>query len=78
MILPLTLSLFFSCSVLAFDHPRMEFDKFMLLHGKSYTNVEEEEKRFGYFMENLEKIEQHNSEGHGWLMGVTKFADISK
>merc|ERR1711874_281997 len=29
-------------------------------------------------MENLEKIEQHNSEGHGWLMGVTKFADISK
>ena len=78
MLLPLTLALVFSCSVLAFDHPRMEFEKFKLMHGKTYASLEEEETRFGHFMNNLEKIEQHNSEGHSWRMGVTKFADLSK
>ena len=78
MLLPLTLALVFSCSVFAFDHPRMEFEKFKLMHSKSYASLEEEETRFGHFMNNLEKIEQHNSEGHSWRMGVTKFADLSK
>ena len=78
MLLPLTLALVISCSVLAFDHPRMEFEKFKLMHGKTYASLEEEETRFGHFMNNLEKIEQHNSEGHSWRMGVTKFADLSK
>lgn len=78
MLLPLAFALVFSCSVLAFDHPRVEFEKFKLMHGKSYASLEEEETRFGHFFDNLEKIEQHNSEGHSWRMGVTKFADLTK
>ena len=57
---------------------RMEFEKFKRMHGKSYDTLEEEQMRIGHFMNNLEKIEQHNSEGHSWKMGVTKFADLSK
>ena len=41
-------------------------------------SLAEEELRFGQFKENLAKIEKHNSEGHSWRLGVTKFADLSK
>ena len=67
-----------SKSKVSFEHHRMEFEKFKRMHGKSYDTLEEEQMRFGHFMNNLEKIEQHNSEGHSWKMGVTKFADLSK
>merc|ERR1711971_969558 len=65
MMLPLAFALVFSCSVLAFDHPRVEFEKFKLMHGKNYASLEEEETRFGHFFDNLVKIEQHNSESPG-------------
>ena len=65
-------------SKVSFEHHRMEFEKFKQMHGRSYESLEEEQTRFGHFMNNLEKIEQHNSEGHTWRMGVTKFADLSK
>jgi len=78
MLLPFPLAFALVFSVLAFDHPRVEFEKFKLMHGKSYASLEEEETRFGHFFDNLEKIEQHNSEGHSWRMGVTKFADLTK
>ena len=58
--------------------PREEFSKFKLDHAKIYANIEEEEIRFHNFSNNLEKIEKHNSEGHSWRMGITKFADLSK
>ena len=65
-------------SKLSFEHHRKEFEKFKQMHGKSYASIEEEKTRFRHFINNLEKIEQHNSESHSWRMGVTKFADLSK
>ena len=57
---------------------RAEFESFKALHGKKYTSLNEEEKRFQYFKENLVKIERHNIEGHSWKLGITKFADLPK
>ena len=58
--------------------PRAEFAKFKVNHVKKYASSKEEETRFNIFAKNLEKIERHNSKGHSWRMGVTKFADLSK
>ena len=67
-----------SCCLAVSQDPVQEFAKFKTLHGKSYSSLAEEELRFGQFKENLAKIEKHNSEGHSWRLGVTKFADLSK
>ena len=58
--------------------PRAEFESFKHLHAKKYASFEEEEMRFQHFQDNLEKIEKHNSEGHSWRLGITKFADLPK
>lgn len=58
--------------------PRNEFTKFKTSFGKIYASKEEEERRFNLFSNNLKKIEKHNSKGHSWMMGITKFADLSK
>ena len=73
-ILPLLL---LSCLAQSLD-PQVEFARFKEVHGKSYASLAEEELRFGHFKDNLAKIEKHNSEGHSWSLGVTKFADLSK
>ena len=73
-ILPLLL---LSCLAQSLD-PQVEFARFKEVHGKSYASLAEEELRFGHFKDNLAKIEKHNSEGHSWRLGVTKFADLSK
>ena len=62
---------------LALD-PRSQFESFKLRANRTYSSPEEEEMRFGVFQENLRKMEKHNSEGHSWTMGVTKFADLTK
>jgi len=72
-----TFTIFLSCSAFGLD-PRVEFENFKMDHGKSYASLQEEELRFQHFQDNLIKIEKHNSEGHSWRMGVTKFADLSK
>ena len=76
MLLVIYTCLLASCLAASLD-PAEEFAKFKTLHGKSYTSLEEEEVRFGHFKDNLAKIE-HNSEGHSWRLGVTKFADLTK
>merc|ERR1711971_1512791 len=45
---------------------------------KTYASLAEEEFRFEVFRENLQRIAKHNSEGHTWIMGVTKFADLTR
>jgi len=77
MFLKLTLTLFLASSALSLD-PKSEFESFKKAHGKVYKSLQEEEMRFKHFQDNLVKIEKHNSEGHSWKMGVTKFADLSK
>lgn len=75
--LKLTLTLFLASSAFSLD-PKSEFECFKKAHGKVYKSLQEEEMRFKHFQDNLVKIEKHNSEGHSWKMGVTKFADLSK
>jgi len=56
----------------------VEFADFKTKFGKVYMDIKEETSRFMIFQENLKRIEQHNSENHTWIMGVTKFADLTK
>lgn len=75
----LLLSILLASSALAeLGDDRVKFDQFMLRANKTYSSLGEEESRFSVFWENLRKIEKHNSEGHSWTMGVTKFADLTK
>jgi C1A family cysteine protease len=53
------------------------FESWKLEHGKTYATAEENTKRFEIFSANSKIIEQHNSEGHSWTMGFTKFADLT-
>jgi len=39
--------------------------------------ADEHESRFNIFMDNVDKITNHNAEGHSWTMGVTPFADMT-
>merc|ERR1719319_1703499 len=55
-----------------------QFESFKLRANKTYSSLAEEQMRFEVFQENLKAIEKHNSEGHTWRMGVTKFADLTR
>lgn len=55
--------------------------EFKSTHGKQYKNVVEESARFNIFLQNLERIEEHNKKyerGESTFeMGVTPFADLT-
>lgn len=76
--LPLLSILLASSALAELGDDRVQFDRFMLRANKTYSSLGEEESRFSVFRDNLRKIEKHNSEGHSWTMGVTKFADLTK
>ena len=59
-------------------NPRVQFEAFKIEANKTYVSLAEEEIRFEVFQENLKRIAKHNSEGHTWTMGVTKFADLTR
>ena len=58
--------------------PRVQFEAFKIEANKTYASLAEEEARFEVFQDNLNRIAKHNSEGHTWTMGVTKFADLTR
>ena len=62
----------------ASPNPRAQFEAFKIQANKTYTSLAEEEARFEVFQDNLRRITKHNSEGHSWTMGVTKFADLTR
>jgi len=53
------------------------FQDFQVKYNKNYTSLEEHQKRYAIFLENLEKIEEHNKKGLSWTMGVNQFADMT-
>ncbi|KAF5817528.1 putative actinidain [Helianthus annuus] len=59
------------------DEANDMFMSWLVKHGKIYDTVEEKGKRFQIFKDNLEYIEQHNSGGHSYKLGLNKFADLS-
>jgi len=58
--------------------PADQFRAFKLKYKVSYKSFDEENERFAAFQDNLMRIEKHNSENHTWIMGITKFADLTR
>jgi len=42
------------------------------------NDLDEHNRRFNTFMDNVDKINRHNAEEHSWYMGVTPFADMTE
>lgn len=41
------------------------------------NDLDEHNRRFNTFMDNVDKINSHNAEGHSWYMGLTPYADMT-
>jgi C1A family cysteine protease len=54
-----------------------EFVQFLGTYGKKYESNAEFFKRFNIFKDNLEFINQHNSENHTYTLGVNEFSDLA-
>jgi len=46
-------------------------------HLPEIFTAEEHGNRFNIFMDNVDKINRHNAEGHSYTMGITPFADMT-
>ncbi|OMJ94373.1 hypothetical protein SteCoe_2416 [Stentor coeruleus] len=55
-----------------------EFKMFIDAYAKNYENEEEYVSRFSKFRDNLAYIRVYNSMGHSMLLGVNRFADMSR
>ena len=59
----------------------MSFEEFKNTFNKQYASAEEEASRFQIFSENIDFINQHNSEAangfHSHTVGVNQFADLT-
>ncbi|XP_047314462.1 cysteine proteinase COT44-like [Impatiens glandulifera] len=53
------------------------YKKWMIEHGKVYNGIEESEKRFNIFKDNLVFIDAHNSENRTYKVGLNVFADLT-
>lgn len=53
------------------------YDLWLAKHGKAYNGIDEREKRFQIFKENLKFIDDHNSENRTYKVGLNMFADLT-
>lgn len=56
------------------------YDSWLLKHGKAYSNtIEERERRFKIFKDNLRFIDEHNcvAPNQSYRLGLNKFADLT-
>jgi cathepsin L len=60
-----------------FANSYLTFKSWMRQHGKQYDSFEESMTRFDIFKQNLEFIEKHNSENHGFQVALNKYADLT-
>jgi len=54
------------------------FAQFKIDYNKNYTSRDEHNKRYGIFVDNLQKIDDHNSQNIGWTMAMNQFGDMTK
>jgi C1A family cysteine protease len=64
------------------SHQKFMWESFKSEHGKSYSTMEEETQRFGFFLENLKAADLRNAaeakmQGTA-VHGITKFSDLSQ
>ncbi|XP_033132229.1 probable cysteine protease RDL2 [Brassica rapa] len=59
---------------------RLLYEQWLVENGKNYINgLEEKEKRFKIFSDNLKFIDEHNSvPNRSYEVGLTRFADLTK
>ncbi|XP_011629350.1 cysteine protease XCP1 [Amborella trichopoda] len=55
----------------------VRFDRWMENHVVEYESIEEKEKHFNVFKENLRLIESSNAEKRSYKLSLNKFADLS-
>ncbi|XP_047333083.1 zingipain-2-like [Impatiens glandulifera] len=53
------------------------YKTWMTKHGKAYNGIEESEKRFNIFKDNLLFVDVHNSEERTYKVGLNMFADLT-
>ncbi|KHN04480.1 Cysteine proteinase RD21a [Glycine soja] len=53
------------------------YEEWLVKHGKVYNAVEEKEKRFQIFKDNLNFIEEHNAVNRTYKVGLNRFSDLS-
>jgi cathepsin L len=66
-----------SATSLAENEYRALFENFKMEHGKQYVNAKEAEYRYSIFKLNLDYIHRHNEEGHGYMLGMNQFGDMT-
>nr|GMC55059.1 low-temperature-induced cysteine proteinase-like [Ipomoea batatas] len=60
------------------DEVKEMFESWLVKHGKSYNAVDEKDKRFKIFKDNLNYIDEKNSLGNrSYKLGLNRFADIT-
>ncbi|KAJ3677112.1 hypothetical protein LUZ60_002836 [Juncus effusus] len=64
-------------SVLGQTRHAVRFAKFAVRYGKKYESVEEIQKRFNIFVENVELIKSTNKKGLSYKLGINRFSDMS-
>jgi len=70
------LALATACFALSEKEYQTSFLSFMTNFNRVYSS-DEFQYRFNVFRDNLDWIEQHNSEGHTYTVGITPFADMT-
>ncbi|KAL2522584.1 Cysteine proteinase RD21a [Forsythia ovata] len=53
------------------------YEWWLARHGKVYNGLEEKDKRFEIFKDNLKFIDEHNTENRTYKVGLNQFADMT-
>ncbi|OVA15891.1 Peptidase C1A [Macleaya cordata] len=54
------------------------YESWLAKHGKVYNDLEEKERRFEIFKENLKFINEHNAGNNSYKVGLNQFSDLTK
>ena len=77
----LLLLLVASCTayVTADEDPAMisRFDRWMIKHGRAYTDAGEKQRRFEVYRKNVDLIEEFNAGSNSYTLTDNKFADLT-
>ncbi|CAA0807502.1 Cysteine proteinase RD21a [Striga hermonthica] len=53
------------------------YESWLVKHGKAYNALDEKERRFEIFKDNLRFVEEHNSVDRPYKVGLNRFADLT-
>lgn len=56
---------------------RTIYEEWLVKNGKVHTTLDQKEKRFQIFKDNLKFIDDHNAENRTYKVGLNRFADLS-